>query len=138
MRHLIVASHAHFSQGLLESLELVLGAREGVRVLTAFVDSHDDISQEVDRALADIPVEDEAIVCTDVLGGSVNNEFLKRLGTRPGLHIVTNMNLPLLLQLSFAEEVDLANLIRSIVSSSEVRPVYCNDAFAGADGDDEF
>ena len=29
MKHLIVASHAHFSQGLLESLELVFGAPRG-------------------------------------------------------------------------------------------------------------
>lgn len=107
-------------------------------VLTAFVDGHDDIAHEVEQALAGIPAEDEVIVCTDVLGGSVNNEFLKRLASRPGLHVVTNMNLPLLLQLSFAEDADLAESIRSIVSSPEVRPVYCNDTFAAADEDDEF
>ena len=48
------------------------------------------------------------------------------------------MNLPLLLQISFAEDADLAESIRSIVSSPEVRPVYCNDTFAAADEDDEF
>ncbi|MFR2054555.1 MAG: hypothetical protein ACLS3Y_04010 [Collinsella sp.] len=34
-------------------------------------------------------------MCTDLFGGSVNNEFTKIVQTRPNTHLVTNMNLPL-------------------------------------------
>lgn len=138
MRHLIVASHAHFSKGLMESLEFVFGAQEGVRVLTAFVDGCDDLEAEVEKALSEVPAEDDVIVCTDVLGGSVNNEFLKHLVSRPGLHVITNMNLPLLLQLSCIDDGNLADSIRSVVSSPEVRPTYCNEILSDIDDEDEF
>lgn len=138
MRHLIVASHAHFSKGIMESLELVSGEIPGARVITAFVDGFDDISSLVDSALAEVPLEDEVVVCTDVFGGSVNNEFNARLASRPGMHLITNMNLPLLLQLAFIGDSDLATAIRGIVLSDNVVPKYVNDLVVEDVEEDDF
>ncbi len=51
------------------------GAGVDIKVICAFVDGKNDIAQAVADTLAEIPAEDEVLVCTDIFGGSVNNEF---------------------------------------------------------------
>lgn len=139
MRHMVIASHAHFAAGISEALAL-LGGGSGVdiKVICAFVDGNNDIAEAVADTLAEIPAEDEILVCTDIFGGSVNNEFTNVVQQRENIHLVTNMNLPLLISLLFSiNEPDLAAAIRTAVSTDEVRPKYCNDELAALDADDE-
>ena len=135
MRHMVIASHAHFAAGISEALAF-LGGGSGVdiKVICAFVDGKNDIAQ----AVADTLAEDEVLVCTDIFGGSVNNEFTNVVQQRENIHLVTNMNLPLLISLLFSiNEPDLAAAIRAAVSTDEVRPKYCNDELAALNADDE-
>ena len=100
MRHMVIASHAHFAAGISVALSFLGGgAGVDIKVICAFVDGANDIAQEVANTLAEIPEEDEVLVCTDIFGGSVNNEFTNVLQKRENIHLVTNMNLPLLISL---------------------------------------
>lgn len=139
MRHMIIASHAHLASGMYEALSLLGGGSDvDVRVICAFVDGENDISIAVERELETIPGDDEVLVCTDIFGGSVNNEFTSVIQRRENVHLVTNMNLPLLISLLFAiNEPDLATAIRTIVAGGDVHPKYCNDELASVDADDE-
>ena len=68
----------------------------------------------------------------------MNNEFTNVVQKRANVHLVTNMNLPLLISLLFSiNEPDLASAIRAAVSTDEVRPKYCNDELTALDTDDE-
>lgn len=128
MRQFIFASHAHFAQGIAESIEMLAGGRENVRALSLYVDGNNDLPGAIREALSRISTEDEVIVCTDLMGGSVNNEFTLVAQSRPGTHLVTNMNLPLLIQLLFAEEGrDTAEVIREICAADDARVKYVND-----------
>lgn len=140
MRHVVIASHAHFAQGIAQSVELLAGIPCDVRTLSCFVDGNNDVAALAQRELDAIPDADEVVVCTDLLGGSVNNEFLQLVQRRPRVHLLTNMNLPLLLTLVLGldDSEDLAPFLRELVSSDEVRPAYCNDALPGVDADEEF
>ena len=42
--------------------------------------------------------KEDLVICTDILGGSVNNGFVKFLGTYP-FHLITNINLAFLIDL---------------------------------------
>lgn len=139
MRHMIIASHAHFAAGIHEALSLLGGGSDvDIKVLCAFVDGANDIAVAVEDALAPIPESDEVLVCTDIFGGSVNNEFTKVIQQRRNVHLVTNMNLPLLISLLFAiNEPDLATAVRTIVAGDDVHPKYCNDELASLDTDEE-
>lgn len=140
MRHIVIASHAHFAQGIAESVELLAGSPCDVRTLSCFVDGNNDVAALAQRELKVIPDGDEVVVCTDLLGGSVNNEFLQVIQRRSNVHLLTNMNLPLLLMLVLGldDSDDLEPFLRELVSSDEVRPVYCNDVLPGVDADEEF
>lgn len=139
MRQFIIASHAHFASGINESLELLTGERDNVRTLSMYVDGNNDLAQAAAAMLADTPEGDDLVVCTDLFGGSVNNEFTGIIQQRPNTYLVTNMNLPLLIQLLFSdEERPTAEVIREICAAEDTRVKFVNDLLDDADEDEEF
>ena len=136
-RQYIIASHAHFSEGIFESVKLLAGDRDDVSVLNAFVDGNDDVEAASRSLVESMPDDTDVVVLTDLMGGSVNNEFTKLMLTRPNVYLVTNMNLPLLLTLFLSDEdEDTESLLGQLVSSDEVRPRFVNDDSAIEEDED--
>ena len=139
MRQFIIASHAHFAAGINESVSLLSGERDNVRTLSMYVDGNDDIAAAARAMVEQTPEGDDLVICTDLFGGSVNNEFTKIVQERPGTYLVTNMNLPLLIQLLFAEEGrDTAEVIREICAADDTRVKFVNDLIEDTGDDEEF
>ena len=137
MRQYIFASHAHFATGIKESTELLSGARDNVHDLSMFVNGRTDVAEEAAKLLATFDPADDVIVCTDLFGGSVNNEFTKIVQTRPNTHLVTNMNLPLLIQLLFVpDSTPIDEAIRQIVEADDTKVKYVNDLLGQAELDE--
>lgn len=139
MRQYIIASHAHFATGIKESVELLSGARDNVHDLSMFVDDRMDVAEEAQKLLAGMAADDDVVVCTDLFGGSVNNEFTKIVQTRPNTYLVANMNLPLLIQLLFTDqEAPADQVIREILAADDTRVKFVNDLLTDADDEEEF
>lgn len=139
MRQFIIASHAHFAAGINESVSLLSGERDNVRTLSMYVDGNNDLAAAAAKMLDETPEGDDLVVCTDLFGGSVNNEFTSIVQRRPNTYLVTNMNLPLLIQLLFAEEGrDTAEVIREICAADDTRVKFVNDLIEDAEDDEEF
>lgn len=139
MRQFIIASHAHFAAGINESISLLSGERDNVRTLSMYVDGNNDLAAAAAKMLDETPEGDDLVVCTDLFGGSVNNEFTSIVQRRPNTYLVTNMNLPLLIQLLFAEEGrDTAEVIREICAADDTRVKFVNDLIEDTEDDDEF
>lgn len=139
MRQFIIASHAHFSAGINESVSLLSGERDNVRTLSMYVDGNNDLAAAAAKMLDETPEGDDLVVCTDLFGGSVNNEFTSIVQRRPNTYLVTNMNLPLLIQLLFAEEGrDTAEVIREICAADDTRVKFVNDLIEDTEDDEEF
>ena len=110
-RHYIFASHGTFANGLLNSVELILGKQPDIHTLCAYVEEESDLTQQVEALLARFPAQDELIVITDIFAGSVNNEFVRFL-PRPHFHLLSGLNLPLIIDLLIsAAEDDTEKLI---------------------------
>lgn len=139
MRQFIIASHAHFAAGINESVSLLSGERDNVRTLSMYVDGNNDLAVAAAKMLDETPEGDDLVVCTDLFGGSVNNEFTDIVQRRPNTYLVTNMNLPLLIQLLFAEEGrDTAEVIREICAADDTRVKFVNDLIEDTEDDEEF
>ena len=136
MRQFLLVSHGMFSKGIYDSVKIILGEQSNVRLLTAYVEPGVDVKDQVNELLSTIPEDDEVIVCSDVFGGSVNNEFMKHLN-RKNLHLVTGMNLPLLMTMFLSQEEDVSKMIRQCVSEAKEGLIYCNDQVENVD-DEEF
>ncbi len=74
---LYFASHGSFANGLLNSVELILGKQPDIHTLCAYVEEEVDLTQQVEALVARFPAQDELIVITDIFAGSVNNEFVR-------------------------------------------------------------
>lgn len=139
MRQFIIASHAHFAAGINESVSLLSGERDNVHTLSMYVDGNNDLAAAAAKMLDETPEGDDLVVCTDLFGGSVNNEFTSIVQRRPNTYLVTNMNLPLLIQLLFAEEGrDTAEVIREICAADDTRVKFVNDLIEDTEDDEEF
>ena len=139
MRQFIVASHAHFASGIVESIGLLSGERENVHALSMYVDGNEDLTKEAAAILNGFAADDEVVVCTDLFGGSVNNEFTKIVQTRPNTYLVANMNLPLLIQLLFSDqEAPADQVIREILAADDTRVKFVNGLLTDADDEEEF
>lgn len=136
MRRFVIASHAHFAQGIAEALAFLVGEREDLATVCLFVDGNDDVAVAATEAVG--AGDDEVVVCCDILGGSVCNEFTKLLAKTPNLHVVANMSLPLLISLLFSDPAEpIEEVVRQAVASPDVAPKYVNDLVASEDVEEE-
>ena len=123
-RHYIFASHGSFANGLLNSVELILGKQPDIHTLCAYVEEEVDLTQQVEALVARFPAQDELIVITDIFAGSVNNEFVRFL---------SGLNLPLIIDLLIsAAEDDTEKLITEALTNAKESIQYCNQTIASA------
>lgn len=135
MRHFILASHGTFSQGIYNSVKIIMGEQPNVHIITAYVEDGQDVHDLVEDTLKQINESDEIIVCTDVFGGSVNNEWMKYL-SRHNLHLITGMNLALLMNLFMHTEDSAQDMIRQSIQEAKESLLYCNDLVSKEDEED--
>ncbi len=131
MKHkVIIASHRKFAEGLKDTLEYIVPGTVEISAISAYL-TNIPIKEEINRILKDITENDEVIVFTDMLGGSVNQAFTGYLA-HPHFHIITGMNLPVLMSviLSLTEDYITADTIRSAVSEAQEQLIYVNDFIA--------
>ena len=136
-RHYIIASHESMADGISKTLKFIIGNQPNITVLTAYVDNQ-PIEATVKKMFDKIPAGDEVIVFTDLLAGSVNQKFFPYT-KREHTHIITGMNLPILMSL-FMEPKDKyisADRIRHLIKEAQEQIQYVNDFSAEDDDDDE-
>ncbi|MEG0164932.1 PTS sugar transporter subunit IIA [Anaerorhabdus sp.] len=93
-RYIVIASHGPFAKGAYESLKMFFSSLNNCKYFTAYVEDY-NFEKEVDTFLESITSDDELIVFTDLLGGSVNTQLLP-LTNRDHTHIISGFNFPLL------------------------------------------
>lgn len=125
MRHYILASHGHFAQGIYESVQIILGKQDNVHIICGYVDGNTDVKELIDEVMRQIPAEDAIIACSDLLGGSVNNELMKYIH-RDRFYLMTGMNLPLLMNLFLYQQEDPEELIQRVLGEVQGSITYCN------------
>lgn len=138
-RKIIIASHNKLAFGLKETLGYITGDVSQVVEISAYLDNT-PVADEIAAALADVSADDEVLVLTDLLGGSVNQAFFPYLN-REHFHVITGMNLPVLLSLALQPTdtyLDAATIHQAIAEARE-QLAYMNDVVAAMaiDEDDE-
>ena len=83
-----------------DTVEMIAGQQENLEAYEAYENgtSDDSFINDLKNSLA-LSKNDDVIIVTDVLGGSVNNEATQLLKDYPNLTILTGMNLPLIITL---------------------------------------
>lgn len=98
MRRYMLISHGRFAEGCWDTLNLFLGERNPYTTICAYVDDQ-PAQQKLDDYLSTVAAGDELVICSDLMGGSVN-QLVTPLLRRNGTYLVAGVNLPLLMELA--------------------------------------
>ena len=114
-KKIIIATHGELAKGFVSALNIIVGNTEKIETICGYLTADFNLSEEIEKIMKTIDFQTtDVIVCTDLMGGSVNNEFVKYLGQYP-FHLITNINLAFLVDLLLtANQVTAEQLIEKV------------------------
>ena len=126
MRKYLIATHGTFASGIKSSLDLIMGETENVFLIQAYTEDNKSIQEEIEDVLKQINPDDELIVFTDLIGGSITNQILQ-FARKENVFIVTGINLPLLLDIMLADsDIPIPEVIETGIESAKEQMVFVN------------
>lgn len=126
MRKVLVATHASFAKGIIETLEFILGEQKNVEVMCAYLTQDFQIEKEIDKVLLSMSSQDELIVLVDLYGGSVSNAFSNRINDSR-VHVIAGVNFPMLLDVVLNQDEDIQSVISRGIEAARNGIIDVND-----------
>jgi len=122
----LVATHGKLASGFQSSLNILADKGKNIEVIDAYV-TEEDYTARITEFVQKVGPEDQAIIFTDLFGGSVNQKVFAEVLTqkRENIYIISNTNLAILLTLVVGnQEEDLTEqLILNAIEESQVKLV---------------
>ena len=126
MRKYLIATHGTFAGGIKSSLDIILGESETINLIEAYTETNKSLQEDIVEVMKQLIPEDELIVFTDLLGGSITNQILQ-FGLRENVFIVAGINLPLLLDIMLADsETPINEVIENGIENAREQMVFVN------------
>lgn len=127
MRKIIIATHQELARGLKNTFDYIAPNTVEIVEISAYLDNI-PVENQVKAALENFDKAEQILVFTDILGGSVNQEFIKYL-SEYNIRLISGVNLPILLTIGL--QLDSSELseedIRQAIEESRRQIVYVND-----------
>lgn len=140
MRKILLASHGPLSFALKESATLIAGSTstEKVSCISIQMDtSRESVEKELNAIFSDLKEGDEVLALTDVYGGSITR-FVSEFIGQIKIHIITGVNLGMLLEALFAsEEATIEDLVMTLQERAVEGIRYINADLDAEKGGDE-
>lgn len=104
-KQIIIATHSELAEGFKNALSFFVGEEKNIHTICAFTR---DLEPEnvINEFLTKLPKEDKVVVFTDIVGGSVNQLFSKKLIDYDFI-LISGLNLSLLLEIYLTPEEEL-------------------------------
>ena len=126
MRKFLIATHGAFAKGIKSSLDMIIGETDNVFLIQAYLDDHISVEDELAAVLTHITTDDELVIFTDLLGGSVNNIMIRE-ALKENVHIVSGFNLPLLIEVIMGDAgTPVTEVIETAIIDGKEQMVYVN------------
>lgn len=119
MKRFVVASHARLAIGFQSTIELFAGSEHDITYVSAYVDGV-DLELEVDKFISGVSDDDQAVIFTDMFGGSVNQKFVIAAQNKTNIFVVAGMNLPVILEIMLSTEQYTIEVIDRLVASGRM------------------
>ncbi len=96
---IILVSHGHMANGMLEAANMIVGDQEGIKaIMLEEMDDVEGLMEKVSGAVQSVDSGDGVLVLVDVFGASPFNASARLAMTRENMEVITGMNLPMLLE----------------------------------------
>ena len=125
-RKFLIATHGAFAKGIGSTLDIIIGPMENVHLIQAYIDENKSIEAELTSLLDNAGKEDEWVIFSDLLGGSITNQILQ-VALRENVHVVAGFNLPVLLDVLLADtNSPVEEVIEQAIINAREQLVYVN------------
>ncbi len=112
---LVIVGHGDYPDALLHAAESVLSGTTQMKALSLGPDADPaGFTEKIEKAVMEVEAGEGVIVMTDMMGGAPTNAALAMLN-HPGVEVVTGVNLPMLLKLSFIKGKTVSEAARFLV-----------------------
>lgn len=131
MRKVLLMSHGKFAEGIYDTVKMLIGEYGDVFVYSAYSKNESEsIPDFIKKHCVDKDEDDEVIILTDLIGGSVTNTCITEVveNKYPNVYIIAGMNLPLVLEILLAPAENIQNLIEGKVETAKKGIVFVNKA----------
>jgi len=116
---ILIATHGKFAEGILDSLQMIAGIHDNIETICAYTRQDIDYRELIKSKVSEHDYSTlNLLVITDLVGGSVNNEFMKYIKDYP-FYLVSGLNLGLLLELVMHKDSLDEESIRSCCRNSQ-------------------
>lgn len=127
---ILCMSHGTMAQGVVQSAKMIVGDVKFLDYINAYVDGNDDIEKKIVDYLNQNRGQ-TIIVCTDIFGGSVNNNWMKFLNKEGNLYLIAGLSLPLIIELVLKIEQksqdNINKIIKRSIKSAKDSVKFCNE-----------
>lgn len=97
----LILTHGDFADGIINSVEVILGKQENTRALGLYPgDSIDEFKEKVLNSIKQLSLKGDVLVFTDLFGASPYNAVALNKNNAEGIEFrcITGVNLPMLLE----------------------------------------
>lgn len=137
MRKFLIASHGHLASGAKSTAAVLLRDDSAITAVDCYVDESDPIVA-IKAWIDSVEPGDEAVIFTDLLGGSVCNAVIALKPEEKGVIHVTGFNIATVLELLLSSEPITNGLVDATVEAGSqlMKRVVLEETVDG--GDDDF
>lgn len=137
MKKIIIASHQYLAQGLKSTLEYIVPNTVEVIDINAYIENI-SVENQILTSLEQCNEEEQIFVFTDLLGGSVNQEFIEKIA-KYNIELIAGANLPIIMTIVLrVGEQDLTkDDIRVAIEEARDQLVYVNDLLSTQEIDED-
>lgn len=127
MKKIIFASHHNLAVGLKDTVQYILPNVGKITAIAGYIDNS-SIEEKINEVMVRDNEDTDILIFTDMLGGSVNQAFIKYIN-QPNVYLITGMNLPVVLTilLNTLNKRLTDNHIREAIQEAQDQLVYVND-----------
>lgn len=143
MKKILVASHGCLADGIKSSVGILTGNQDLITTVNAYVDES-DCTATIQEFIDSVKPDDDAVIFTDIYGGSVFQKVMLLEPEKKGIVHVTGFNLAAVIETLIRTDPITPELMDQIVqdASGLMQRMECvSDSMAATDGegcDDDF
>lgn len=126
MIQIILASHGDLAKGMKDTLSMIIGDVSMVDAFSSYRNEDVNVREAVEKIVKEKYSEADIFIFTDILGGSVNTEMMSLIKEYPKIHVISGMNLPIVISVATQVEEVSESLLQQIIQESQQGIVDCN------------
>ncbi|MGX7196383.1 PTS mannose/fructose/sorbose transporter subunit IIAB [Enterococcus olivae] len=119
MKKFAIASHAKMAEGIQSTLELFAGKDLDVTYMSAYVEDAPEIEEQIATFFDNLKDEDQAVIFTDMFGGSVNQKMTLAAQDKENVFIVAGFNLPVIIEIIYGADVYTRENIQALLENGK-------------------